>query len=246
MSNHRSYVRKSTREQIESRAEKNETGTYIDPNTKEPITGKPHNGHVTGMENRGFLEYSDQAGMSQKELNNTTNNAGLYQLEDGKSNSGHKYEEQDANQTALNTANFCYLENPEYKKNTYINPPTKEGEPWNLSVKNKNTGEESLVGTFEPHLSQSSNWTQNNNLDDFGSINATTETVSQSNTQTQGNSLDDFGSINATTENVSQSNTKTQSNSLDDFGASHSIGADNNMDFSGNNHDSADSNENSL
>lgn len=221
MGNHRSYVRKSTREQIESRAEKDENGNYIDPNTKEPIAGKPHNGHVTGMENRGFLEYSDKAGMSQKELNNTTNNAGLYQLEDGKSNSGHKYEEQDANQTALNTANFCYLENPEYQKNTYINPPTKEGEPWNLSVKNKNTGEESLVGTFEPHLSQSSNGTQNNNLDDFGSINATTETVSQSNTQ-------------------------TQSNSLDDFGASHSIGADNNMDFSGNNHDSVDSNENSL
>lgn len=221
MGNHRSYVRKFTRKQIESRAEKNETGNYIDPNTKEPITGKPHNSHVTGMENRGFLNYSNQAGMSQKELNNTTNNAGLYQLEDGKSNGGHKYEEQNTNQTALNTSNYCYLENPEYQKNTYIYQPTKEGEPWNLSVKNKNTGEESLVGTFEPNLSQSSNWTQNNNLDAFGSI-------------------------NATTENVSQSNTQTQSNSLGDFGASHSIGEDNNMDSSGNHHDSVDSNENSL
>lgn len=223
MGNHRSYLRKSTREQIESRAEKDENGNYIDPNTKEPITGKPHNGHVTDMENRGFLNYSDQAGMSQKELNNTTNNAGLYQLEGGKINVSHKYEEQDANQTALNTANYCYLENPEYQKKTYIYRPTKEGEPWTVRVENKNTGEKSLVGSFEPNLSQSSNQTQNSSLDDFGTSNSTTET-----------------------ENVSSSNSQTQGSSLDDFGASHSTGKDDSMDFSGCNHDSVDSNENSL
>lgn len=221
MGNHRSYLRKSTREQIESRAEKDENGNYIDPNTKEPITGKPHKGHVTGMENRGFLNYSDKAGMSQKELNNTTNNAGLYQLEGGKINVSHKYEEQDANQTALNTANYCYLENPEYQKNTYIYRPTKEGEPWTVRVENKNTGEKSLVGTFEPNLSQFSN-------------------------QTQNSSLDDFGTSNSTTENISSSNSQTQGSSLDDFGASHSTGEDTSTDFSGNNHDSVDSNENSL
>lgn len=222
MGNHRSYVRKSTREQIESRAEKDENGNYIDPNTKEIISGKPHGGHVTGMENRGFLHYSDKAGMSQKELNNTTNNAGLYQLEDGKSNSGHKYEEKDANQTALNTANYCYLENPEYQKNTYINPPTKEGEPWNLSVKNKNTGEESTIGTFQPDLSQSSTQTQNTNLDDFGGQNKT-QTVSS---------------------NIS---TQNQESNLDDFGAVSTDGEDKSTDFSDSNHDcSADSNENRM
>lgn len=220
MGNHRSYVRKSTREQIESRAEKDENGNYIDPNTKEPITGKPHKGHVTGMENRGFLEYSDQAGMSQKELNNTTNHAGLYQLEGGKSNGSHKYEEQDANQTALNTSNYCYLENPEYQKNTYIYRPTKQGEPWTIRVENKNTGENHIVGSFEPNLSQPSNQ--------------------------QNSSLEDFGASNSTTTNAFQSNPQTQGSSLDDFGASPSTGEDNNMNFSGNNHDSVDSNENSL
>ena len=63
------------------------------------------------MENCGFISYSDKAGMSQAEFNNTIYIAGLYQLESHAENMEHGSEETDASATALNAANYCYLEN---------------------------------------------------------------------------------------------------------------------------------------
>lgn len=155
MSNHRPYLRSATREMVDhnaQRAQVNEQRQIVDPNTGQVLDGKVQYGHVTGMENRGFVSYSNQAGMSQAELNNTTNNPGLYQLESPEGNMSHKSEEPDANATALNTANYCYIENPQYQKSTFINPPVAEGEHWTVSVVNEKTGFESQVGTFTPDL----------------------------------------------------------------------------------------------
>lgn len=154
---HRPYVRSFTRQGMWNNAERNQTnekGEVVDPNTGKVLDKNAHAGHEPGMENRGFISYGEKAGMSQKELNNTVNNPGLYQPEDGKSNMGHEHEEKDPNQTALNTANYCYLENPDYQKNTYINPPASENDPWTISVVNKETDIESQVGTFQPDLGE--------------------------------------------------------------------------------------------
>lgn len=155
--NHRPYLRSTTKEMVQNNAQNNqmnENGQLVDPNTGEVLDSTAQYGHVTGMENRGFVSYSNQAGMSQQELNNTTNNPGLYQLESPSGNQGHSFEEQDQNQTNLNTANYSYLENPSYQETTYINPPSAEGEPWTLTTENIHTGEESTIGTFEPDLGE--------------------------------------------------------------------------------------------
>lgn len=156
----------------------NEWGQLIDPNTKEPISPDDiHRGHVTGMENRGFLDFASKSGMSQKELNNTVNNAGLYQYESGSSNMSHEFEEQDRNQTSLNTAAYCYFENHEYMENVFINPPSDENGEWTLSVVNKETGVETIIGNFNPDTGLSSGNSANN---DNNNNNVTEESAADS------------------------------------------------------------------
>lgn len=191
MGNHRPYIRKSTNEQIENNAPKDENGDFIDPHTQEVIQGTPDKSHTYEMENRGFLRFSDQAGMSQRELNDTVNNAGLYDLESAKTNRSHAYESKDENQTSLTTANYCYLENPSYQQNTEIFPPTKEGEAWSIGVKNKNTGEISQIGTFQPDFSNTAAQTQGSNLNNFGATPAAY--TSQLDTPVQADGLESFG-----------------------------------------------------
>lgn len=151
---HRSYTRSSTKATMDKTAHYNENGEMLDPNTNEPIQDGKVIGHPTGMEWRGFKSYGEKTGMTQAEMNNIQNNGAMLQWESNGSNSGHTFEETDANETALNTANYCYLENPQYQETTYINPPSAEGEPWTLTTENTQTGEESIVGTFTPDLGE--------------------------------------------------------------------------------------------
>lgn len=149
---HRSYTRSSTKATMDRTAQYNEKGEMLDPNTHEPIQDGKVIGHPTGLEWRGFESYGEKSGMTQAEMNDIQNNGSMLQWESNESNGEHTFEEQDANATTLNTANYCYLENPQYQETTYINPPSAEGEPWTLTTENTQTGVESQVGTFTPDL----------------------------------------------------------------------------------------------
>lgn len=151
---HRSYTRSSTKATMDKTAHYNENGEMLDPNTHEPIQDGKVIGHPTGLEWRGFESYGEKSGMTQAEMNDIQNNGSMLQWESKGSNGEHTYEESDENEIALNTANYCYLDNPQYQETTYINPPSAEGEPWTLTTENVQTGEESLVGTFEPDLGE--------------------------------------------------------------------------------------------
>lgn len=187
--NHRPYLRSTTKEMVNQNAQHtqmNEQGQIVDPNNGQVLGDDAQYGHVTGMENRGFVSYSNQAGMSQSELNDTTNNAGLYQLESPEGNMGHGSEESDPNETALNTANYCYLENPQYQETTYINPPSAEGEPWTLTTENTQTGVESQVGTFTPDLGEVTPESQ-------AAIHSAAPSYSSEDSVSCGNDMSDFG-----------------------------------------------------
>lgn len=149
---HRSYIRSSTKEAMDRNAHYNEKGEMLDPNTNKPIQDGKAIGHPQGMEWRGFESYGTKSAMSQAEMNDIQNNGAMLQWESNESNSTHIFEESDENATALNTANYCYLENPQYQETTYIVSPSAEGEQWTLTTENTQTGEESQVGTFTPDL----------------------------------------------------------------------------------------------
>lgn len=176
--NHRPYVRKSTTETLEYQASilqvsdedklKDLQDRQIrDPHTNEVIEdGQKVKGHVAELENKGLVDYSNKAGMSQKELNDIANTAGIYSFEDRHSNASHVYESHDENQTALSTANFCYLEKSKYQENTFINPPGNEnGEKWTLTTENADDNQTYEIGTFVPDINntESSNDSMNNN-----------------------------------------------------------------------------------
>ena len=184
---HRSYTRESTKETMDRNAQYNEKGQMLDPNTHEPIQDGKVIGHPSGLEWHGFESYGDKSGMTQAEMNDIQNNGCMLQWESNASNGEHTFEEKDANATALNTANYCYLEAPQYQATTYINPPSAEGEPWTLTTENTQTGIESQVGTFTPDLGEDTPESQtaihsavssynsepcvsyDNNMSDFGS-----------------------------------------------------------------------------
>ena len=151
---HRPYTRNSTKEVMDATAKYNEKEEMLDPNEESPIQDKKVIGHPTGMEWNGFKSYGEKSGMTQQEMNEIQNNGSLLQWESKGSNEKHTFEETDRNATALNTANYSYLENPQYQETTYINPPSAEGEPWTLTVENIQTGIESQIGTFTPDLGE--------------------------------------------------------------------------------------------
>lgn len=195
---HRSYTRSSTKATMDKTAHYNENGEMLDPNTHEPIQDGKVIGHPTGLEWRGFESYGEKSGMTQAEMNDIQNNGSMLQWESKGSNGEHTYEESDENEIALNTANYCYLENPQYQGTTYINPPSAEGEPWTLTTENVQTGEESLVGTFEPDLGEVTPESQSamqsatssyesdvvccyeNDMSDFGAGDSNTDTAEDS------------------------------------------------------------------
>ena len=63
---HRPYIRKSTREAVESRALKNADGKFLDANTETVIKGKYDLGHVTGHEFWIEQKMAMEKGWSQK------------------------------------------------------------------------------------------------------------------------------------------------------------------------------------
>jgi RHS repeat-associated protein len=83
---------KDLRAKVEARAPRAPDGRFLDPNTGEPINGKPVLGHKPGHENYRELEKALREGLTQKEFNERMNNPDLYQLEDPRNNSSHRYE----------------------------------------------------------------------------------------------------------------------------------------------------------
>ncbi len=92
MALHRPYIRKSVREEVERRAEKNEKGQFLDANTKEPIEGKYDLGHKAGHEHWREAEKAEKEGLTQGEFNDRMNNPDFFQIEDPHENRSHAHE----------------------------------------------------------------------------------------------------------------------------------------------------------
>lgn len=90
---HRPYIRKSTREAVEARAPRDAEGRPLDPNTGNPIEGKPDLGHKRGHEFRRERAAAEAEGLKQRQFNDRMNNADLYQLEDPSSNRSRRFEQ---------------------------------------------------------------------------------------------------------------------------------------------------------
>ncbi len=88
----RPYIRKDVRKEVEERAPKTADGRFIDPNTGEPIEGKPDLAHRYGNEFHREKAKAEAEGLSQKEFNDRMNNPDLYQLEKPSSNRSHRFE----------------------------------------------------------------------------------------------------------------------------------------------------------
>ena len=89
---HRPYIRKSTREIVESKALKNADGKFLDANTEIVIEGKYDLGHVTGHEFWREKQIAMQKGWTQKQFNDYMNNPDFYRIEDPHLNRSHKFE----------------------------------------------------------------------------------------------------------------------------------------------------------
>lgn len=108
---HRPYIRNSTRQEVENRAEKNEKGQFLDANTGKAIENNYHLGHKYGHEFRYEKAQAEKEGLTQKEFNDRMNNPDLYQIEDPKSNMSHKYESPVNPYEAQNNTNASEAQN---------------------------------------------------------------------------------------------------------------------------------------
>ena len=95
MALYRPRIRNSVREEVESRAQKNENGQFLDANTGKPIEGKYDLGHKAGHEYRSALAKAEEQGLSQAEFNDLQNNPDIYQIEDPSLNRSHVFEQKD-------------------------------------------------------------------------------------------------------------------------------------------------------
>lgn len=92
MALNRPYIRASVRTEVESRAEKNDQGQFLDANTGKPIEGKYDLGHKAGHEHWREAEKAEAEGLSQEEFNDRMNNPDYYQIEDPHENRSHAHE----------------------------------------------------------------------------------------------------------------------------------------------------------
>jgi len=99
MALYRPYIRKGVREEVENRAQKNENGQFLDPNTGQPIEGKYDIGHKIGHEYRTALAEAEEQGLSQEEFNDLQNNPDILQIEDPSSNRSHAFEQKEVTET---------------------------------------------------------------------------------------------------------------------------------------------------
>ncbi|WP_250290205.1 HNH/ENDO VII family nuclease [Frankia sp. CiP1_Cm_nod1] len=86
-------LRKKVKEKIYENAERDADGNLIDPNTRQPIKGKPDIGHKPGHEWRRTQERARREGWTREEVIEHQNNPDIYQLEDRSSNRSHRYED---------------------------------------------------------------------------------------------------------------------------------------------------------
>jgi hypothetical protein len=89
---HRPYIRKRVRKDVEAEAPRTPDGRLIDPNTMQPIEGKPDLGHKPGHEFWREKTQAEAEGVLQSEFNDRMNDPELYQLEDPSSNRSHRFE----------------------------------------------------------------------------------------------------------------------------------------------------------
>jgi len=88
----RPYIRDHVRTEVESRAQKNEAGQFLDANTGKAIEGKYDLGHKAGHEHWRESGRAEQEGLSQSEFNDRMNNADYYQIECPSENRSRKHE----------------------------------------------------------------------------------------------------------------------------------------------------------
>ncbi len=89
---HRPYIRQEVRQEVESRAQKNDKGQFFDANTQKPIDGKYDLGHKPGHEFWREAEKSEKEGLTQEQFNNRMNNPDLYHIESPHENRSHSHE----------------------------------------------------------------------------------------------------------------------------------------------------------
>lgn len=171
---HRAPISKWKREAVERNAEytqndgngnivsPNGTGKVMDENVKTDI------GHRNGFENRYEVEFSEKAGLTQREHNKMFTNPGTLQLEPSDENRSHKFENKDHNDAMQNVSSYAYSQSSDIAANTYINP-SEDGKSGNISVVNAQTGEENTLCSYElPGNSdiEGADLSSGNNLDD--------------------------------------------------------------------------------
>ena len=105
MALHRPYIRKATRIEVESRAEKNDKGQFLDVHTHQPIDGKYDLGHKAEHEYWREAQKAEKEGLTQKQFNDKMNNPDIYQIESPHENRSHAHE-MPKTQTNNNTQNI--------------------------------------------------------------------------------------------------------------------------------------------
>lgn len=89
---HRPYIRQEVRQEVESRAQKNSKGQFLDANTNKPIDGKYDLGHKSGHEFWREQAKAEKEGLTQEQFNDKMNNPDLYQIESPHENRSHSHE----------------------------------------------------------------------------------------------------------------------------------------------------------
>lgn len=120
----------------------NGTGKVISEETKIDI------GHRDGFENRYETEFSEKAGLTQEEHNDLFTNPGTLQIEPRDENRSHQFENKDHNDAMQNVSAYAYSQDKDITANTYINP-SEDGKSGTISVVNAQTGEESMLCTYD-------------------------------------------------------------------------------------------------
>lgn len=150
----RTRFSQQTKDDVRSNAEflqQDENGNIVSPNgTGQIITNDTpvDIGHKPGFENRYETEFSSKAGLTQKEHDALFSNPGTLQLEPRDENQSHAFENHDHNDAMQNVSAYAYSQDSDIAANTYINP-SADGNSGTISVVDAQTGEESIVCSYE-------------------------------------------------------------------------------------------------
>lgn len=124
-------------------------GNLISPNgTGKKIDHSNANmGHPNGMENHHEIEFSESAGITQKQHNQIFGNPCTFQLEPSDENKSHLYECKEHNEGMQNVTAYAASQNRELAENIFINP-SGNGRG-TISVQNQETGEFVTLSTYD-------------------------------------------------------------------------------------------------